>query len=65
MSSAPRTVYTTHQQGHTPEREMDVLASIYKLAINRYLEMKAAEESGGEHARKESKYASSNRIIQR
>ncbi len=39
----------------SPEHELDTLAAVYKLAIDRYLERKAAEYSGGKDAKEGSK----------
>ncbi len=41
----------------SPEHELDALAAVYKIAINRYLETKAAGEHGGEDAKERSESA--------
>jgi hypothetical protein len=39
-----------------PERELDALSRIYRKAIERYEEAKAARTDGGEDAKKEKKW---------
>ncbi len=41
----------------SPEHELDALAAVYRLAIDRYLETKAAGDHGGEDANERSENA--------
>ena len=61
MSSIPRTSYSTHGD-HRPECELDVLASIYRTALERY-EENAARTSGGDYAEERSKNARRKAIL--
>jgi hypothetical protein len=61
MSNAPR-LAKNGAQDTTPSAELNALATIYHRAIERYEEVKAAGEDGGEeHTRKESEDVSHNR----
>jgi hypothetical protein len=61
-SSKPSIFYTPRQDTSS-ERELDALASIYKRAVDRYLEAQAAEGSDGQDAQKEEINVSDKKII--
>ena len=62
MSDAPRIAYRT-VLGTTAEVELSALAVVYRRAMERYEEVKAAERSGGEDARKEDEHVSGKIIL--
>ena len=55
MSDAPRISYSPRPDA-SPEGEVSALVSIYRRAIARYEEAKAAERSGGENDAKGAKH---------